>query len=151
MKKLLSLFTLFVAVLGLAACGSKEPDVKMDTKYESAAYEEKEGMGGRVFFGFDSDALSAEADKTISMVAMKLMNYPKREVTLYAYADSIGDKGYNKKLADRRAHAVRMGLIEHGVEKDRIKIEVRGSKDSEMNVSKKEGSFDRRVDIFIRD
>jgi peptidoglycan-associated lipoprotein len=118
--------------LGLAACAS-DPDAvdsaggvgaggvgagALDPR--SVEYFNVE-VGDRVFFGFDSSTLDAQATATLTRQARWLLENGAPAVTLEGHADERGTREYNLALGARRAQAARDFLVGQGVPGDRIR------------------------------
>lgn len=71
-------------------------------------------MGGdfSVFFGFDSDEVTIEAEDVLVDAVERIRLSGARRVSLAGFTDSMGDARYNQLLAMRRAQAVRKFLQE---------------------------------------
>ena len=74
-----------------------------------------------VFFGLDSDELSAEAQKALDENAALLKRYPGWAVTLEGHCDERGTAEYNLALGERRAVAARGYLVSLGIPADRLR------------------------------
>lgn len=83
----------------------------------------------QVFFDFNQDKLSPEADKIVTEVAKaaKAAGYPK--LSIGGYTDLAGSAEYNIRLSLRRAEVVRRALIAQGVPADRLTAEGHGKAD----------------------
>ncbi len=79
-------------------------------------------VGDRVFYAFDSSALSAESRTTIERWAAWLKTYPANRVIVEGHADERGTREYNLALGERRADAARDYLVSLGVDTNRVKI-----------------------------
>ena len=77
-------------------------------------------VGDRVFYATDSSSLSAEARKTVGVLAMWLNSNPSVTLALEGHADERGTREYNLALGERRANAVRDYLIDLGVNVNRL-------------------------------
>ena len=119
MKKLLSLFC---AVLALSACstlsesalfGGSECESKLARDFMANAED-------RVFFAFDSSAISADAAEVLNSQAKWLKNHEDVNVVVQGYCDERGTREYNLALGERRANAVKQYLVSKGVAADRI-------------------------------
>lgn len=86
----------------------------------SAMQAEFAKVGDRVYFGFDSYALTPEARLTIEQQASLLARNQSIAVTIEGHADERGTREYNLALGDRRANAVKDYLITLGVDPGRI-------------------------------
>jgi outer membrane protein OmpA-like peptidoglycan-associated protein len=63
-----------------------------------------------VLFAFDSARLSSRAAAQLKMVTDELERRHARGITVEGYTDSRGSLGYNARLSQRRAEAVRAAL-----------------------------------------
>jgi peptidoglycan-associated lipoprotein len=119
MKKLLSLFC---AVIALSACstlsesslfGGSECESKMARDFMSNAED-------RVFFAFDSSAISSDAAEALDSQAKWLNKHEQVNVVVQGYCDERGTREYNLALGERRANAVKQYLVSKGIAADRI-------------------------------
>ncbi|MEO0411945.1 MAG: peptidoglycan-associated lipoprotein Pal [Pseudomonadota bacterium] len=76
--------------------------------------------GDRVFFAFDSSALSADARETLTRQANWLRSYPAVSIRVEGHADERGTREYNLALSSRRAVAVKNYLVALGVSAGRV-------------------------------
>lgn len=83
--------------------------------------EELASIGDRVFFDYDSSALSTEAKATLSAQAAFLASNPSVTITVEGHCDERGTREYNLALGERRATAARDYLVAQGVNAARIK------------------------------
>ncbi|MEM7570506.1 MAG: peptidoglycan-associated lipoprotein Pal [Pseudomonadota bacterium] len=74
----------------------------------------------RVFFAFDSSALSADARETLTRQANWLRSYPAVTIRVEGHADERGTREYNLALGARRAAAVKNYLAALGVSAGRV-------------------------------
>lgn len=79
-----------------------------------------------VFFNWDSSELSSGAKSVLKAVAEEVAKNPPSEINVIGHADTSGAADYNKKLAFKRANAVRDNLIAQGVPSDIIVVDSRG-------------------------
>jgi outer membrane protein OmpA-like peptidoglycan-associated protein len=107
-------------------------------------------LSGSVLFDFDSDAIRADAERTLTEVAEVLQAYPGRPVRIEGHTDSIASDAYNQALSERRAAAVRKWLGAHGVEAGRMSTagfgESRPVAGNETAAGRQEN---RRVEIVV--
>jgi outer membrane protein OmpA-like peptidoglycan-associated protein/CheY-like chemotaxis protein len=87
-------------------------------------------LDSKVLFDFDKAVLKPEGKAAIdSQVVGKIAQIQKLEVVLVTgHTDRLGADGYNQKLSERRADAVRNYLVSKGVPKDRIETIGMGEK-----------------------
>ena len=122
MKKLLSLFC---AMAMLAGCSSTGTNGGLFGGSECEAKEARDFMAhaeDRVFFAYDSSALSDNAQEVLDtqvewLTARKHKNV---NVVVQGYCDERGTREYNLALGERRANAVKAYLVAHGVDSSRI-------------------------------
>ena len=74
----------------------------------------------RVFFAYDSSALSEVANKTLEKQAAWLKKHADTKVTVEGHADERGTREYNIALGARRASAAKSQLVKLGVPAARI-------------------------------
>lgn len=74
----------------------------------------------RVFFGFDSSALSADARETLTRQANWMRSYPAVGIRIEGHADERGTREYNLALGARRSNAVKSYLVALGVRPSQI-------------------------------
>ena len=119
MKKLLSLFCAIIALSGCSALsesslfGGSECESKMARDFMEHAED-------RVFFAFDSSAISADSAEILNTQVKWLKKHHNVNVVVQGYCDERGTREYNLALGERRANAVKQYLVSHGVAADRI-------------------------------
>jgi OOP family OmpA-OmpF porin len=79
-----------------------------------------------VFFDWDQSDLGPGAQSVLDAVAAEVSKRSLNSITVVGHADRSGSEGYNVKLGQRRANAVRDALIQRGVNASIIKTETRG-------------------------
>ncbi len=79
-------------------------------------------IGDRVFFGYDSYALTPEGREVLLGQAKWLQKYDELTVIVEGHADERGTREYNLALGDRRGNTVRDYLIALGVAPSRISV-----------------------------
>lgn len=79
-----------------------------------------------VFFNWDSKTLSAGAKNVLDAVAAEVAKNTPSQITVSGHADTSGADTYNKRLAFKRANAVRDALVERGVSADLLVVESHG-------------------------
>ena len=75
-----------------------------------------------VYFEFDSDQLRPGAHIALARKVDWLKKKPATRAIIEGHCDIRGTSGYNQKLGQRRAQAVRTFLLEQGIEPQRIQI-----------------------------
>lgn len=80
-----------------------------------------------VFFNCGSSYIQPNQQPNIAMVADQLKDNSKATVTVQGYASKDGSLAFNKKLAQRRAEAVKKELVKrYGIAADRVQAEGMG-------------------------
>ena len=79
-------------------------------------------IGNTVYFGYDSSALSDDAQATLMRQAGFLRGNPSLTVTIEGHCDERGTREYNLALGERRATAARDYLLAQGVDPARIRV-----------------------------
>ena len=74
----------------------------------------------RVFFAFDSSALSDNAVEILQTQVDWLKANENVDVIVQGYCDERGTREYNLALGERRANAVKQYLISQGIAADRV-------------------------------
>lgn len=74
-----------------------------------------------VFFAFDSDEISGDAQQVLVANAEVLRRYPSWVITIEGHSDERGTAEYNLALGDRRAMAARTYLISLGISPQRLR------------------------------
>ena len=107
---------------------------------------------GDVLFGFDRAEMTSGGQRVVTKLSEFLRRYEKRNVMIEGFTDSIGSDAYNLQLSERRANAVRLGLIQHGIDPGRIRIRGYGKAypvaDNQSDAGRQQN---RRVEIIISD
>ena len=110
---------------GSSTSASTESSASSSSSSSAAAAkspaEELADIGDRVFFDYDSSALSDEAKSTLSAQAAYLSANPAVTITVEGHCDERGTREYNLALGERRATAARDYLVSQGINAARIK------------------------------
>ena len=111
--------------------------------------EELVSIGNKVYFDFDSSALSADAKSTLNAQAAFLRSNPSVRITVEGHADERGTREYNLALGDRRASSARDFLVAQGIDGARIKTISYGKERPEMVGSNDEAWAKNRRSVSI--
>ena len=120
MKKLLSLFCAFAFLTG---CSAFDSNGGLFGGAECESREARDFMAhaeDRVFFAFDSSALSDNAVEILQTQVDWLKANENVDVIVQGYCDERGTREYNLALGERRANAVKQYLISQGIAADRV-------------------------------
>jgi peptidoglycan-associated lipoprotein len=74
----------------------------------------------RVFFAYDSYALTSDAQSTLSKQAKWLKANQSVTISVEGHADERGTREYNLALGDRRANAAKDYLMSQGISSNRV-------------------------------
>lgn len=77
-------------------------------------------VGDRVFFGYDSSVLNAEARATLSTQVQWLKGHPEVRVIIEGHCDERGTREYNLALGERRANSARDYMVSLGLSPRRV-------------------------------
>ncbi len=77
-------------------------------------------VGDRVFFAYDSSALTSEGQATLERQAAWLTQNSGVNVTLEGHCDERGTREYNLALGERRANSAKNFLVSLGIPEMRI-------------------------------
>ena len=115
---------MFCAVLALSACSTmSESSLFGGSECESKmARDFMENAEDRVFFAFDSSAISLDAAEVLDTQVKWLKNNEEVKVIVQGYCDERGTREYNLALGERRANAVKQYLVSKGIAADRISV-----------------------------
>lgn len=83
-----------------------------------------------VFFDWDKSDLGPGAQSVLDAVAAEASKRSLNAITVVGHADRSGPEGYNQKLAQRRANAVREALAQRGIATSIIRTESRGENEN---------------------
>lgn len=87
---------------------------------EAATAAAREALTEIVFFDYDSDEITPEAEQRLVLKAAVLRDNPTVRVRIEGHADQRGSTEYNLALGQRRAEAVRAFLANYGIDVDRF-------------------------------
>ena len=81
---------------------------------------EKVTVGADTLFDFDKAVVREDGKVKLDQVVAKAKQINLEVVLAVGHTDWIGSKGYNQKLSERRAQAVKAYLVSKGIPADRI-------------------------------
>lgn len=103
-----------------------------------------------VTFDFDSALVKQSFQTSLDKVASVIKKY-ESDAEIVGHTDSLGSDSYNQQLSERRAMAVKVYLLEHGVDMLYLSSYGKGeSEPRESNVTDAGRQLNRRVEIFVR-
>ena len=122
----------FAAVALLAACSHKPAETSAGAMTQTTQAPPPVGIvpgsqedlvanvGDRVFYEFNSSALTEAGQTTLSKQADWLAKYPNVTVQVAGNCDDRGTEEYNLALGNRRANAAKDFLVAKGVSSSRL-------------------------------
>lgn len=102
-----------------------------------------------VFFKFDKVDVEDWSVQWVHYAYQYLKNNDDATVTLYGYADEIGNGNYNEKLSQRRADKIKNVLVSLGIDASRITTEGKGVDASVDKSDADARKFMRRVNFEL--
>ena len=102
-------------------------------------------------FRFDSEELTEDGKQLLPDVLQAVKSYPVPEVVVIGHTDTTGTPQSNVELGLRRANAVRVLLVQAGL--NPAAIDVRSHGEAELLVPTADGVFEprnRRVEVTVR-
>jgi outer membrane protein OmpA-like peptidoglycan-associated protein len=105
---------------------------------------------GDVLFATGSADLKSDSRQTMSKLTAFLQAYPKRDVQIDGYTDSVGSDSYNQGLSERRADSVRSTLTGLGIAQGRIMTRGLGKSSPVADNATADGrQQNRRVEVVV--
>jgi len=103
-----------------------------------------------VTFDFDSALVKSSFQGSLDKVSGVIQKYGS-DAEVVGHTDSVGSEIYNLKLSERRAMSVKIYLLEHGVDMQRLSSEGKGELEPrDTNETASGRQLNRRVEIFVR-
>lgn len=95
-----------------------------------------------------SSNLRPESYAILNSLAQQLLQYSRIEIEIQGHSDSIGEAEANLRLSERRANAVRMYLIEQGINPNRLRAVGYGeTRPIGSNMTKEGRAANRRIEL----
>ena len=108
-----------------------------------------------IYYDFDKTNIRADSFNAAKRVVQLMRKYPHIKVHIKAHTDSRGRAEYNLTLSDRRAAVLRLGIIQSGIDANRISSQGYGEtqpinkcKDG-VQCSEAEHQENRRIEFVI--
>jgi outer membrane protein OmpA-like peptidoglycan-associated protein len=104
----------------------------------------------KAYFETNSADLGDEYRSEILSSVSSVLKGRTAYITIYGFADNVGDKAYNLSLSRRRAQAVKAALVASGIKSSRIKVKGFGEANPAADNGTDEGKkLNRRVEIHL--
>lgn len=121
--------------------------VRGDSTYNVYSIDEK------VLFDTDKSDIKPSAAEALKQITASIgQRYGTSQVRVMGFADSRGDKDYNKELSEKRAEAVKSYLVANGsIDASRMSVEPMGeAMPAASNATASGRQENRRVEIAVR-
>ena len=132
--------TIIAATIILAACATTQPETTSSSDSSTSSSSSSNvslvqngvyvgdetiemlavDVPDRVFFAYDSYALTSAAQSTLGKQAKWLKANPSVTISVEGHADERGTREYNLALGDRRANAAKDYLMSQGISSNRV-------------------------------
>jgi len=104
-----------------------------------------------ILFDTGKDSFKSETDKVLQAMVVIFKEYPRADFSIDGHTDSVGPKGSNQALSERRANAVRDYLIANGIDADRLTAVGYGEDNPIANNRTRAGRKEnRRVEVKLK-
>jgi outer membrane protein OmpA-like peptidoglycan-associated protein len=106
---------------------------------------------GEILFQFDSDELTASADRDLENIVDVLEDFPGRDIRVIGHTDAVGTEEYNRSLSLRRAKRTAGELVTRlpGAEGRISYVGLGESRPIANNATEEGRARNRRVEIII--
>lgn len=111
------------------------------------------GVDEKVLFDTDKAVVKPSAAEALKQISASITKrYPGKDVRVLGFADSKGDKSYNRELSEKRANAVKDYLVStNKMPADRVSTEAFGEEQpAASNATAAGRQENRRVEIAVR-
>jgi OOP family OmpA-OmpF porin len=82
-----------------------------------------------IFFNWDSAAIDDSAKNVIEAVVVEARKTGAQTVNVVGYTDTSGAKSYNRRLAFKRANAIKDALVKEGLSASLVAVDAKGEDD----------------------
>lgn len=103
----------------------------------------------RVFYGYDSYSLDANARHAVQTQIQWLRDNPHVNITVVGHCDERGTREYNIGLGERRANTVKRHLVSQGISNQRITVVSKGKDEPVVFGSNEAAWAQNRVAIIV--
>ncbi len=122
------------------------PNAKVERVGEGIVVE----FNNNILFGFDSYALSSQANGTLNDLVTILNKYPDTNIEVQGHTDNKGTAAYNQTLSEKRAGSVAAYLLKNNIASSRITTKGFGLTAPKYSNDTEDGrSKNRRVEFLI--
>jgi len=135
----------------LVVVGDSEPEPEPEPEPKAKLVDDHVEITEQVQFEFNKARIRSVSHDLLNDVVTVLKDNPQvLEVSVEGHTDNVGPDAYNKQLSRDRAKAVMKYLVDHGIDKGRLKTEGWGeSKPIADNDSDSGRQENRRVEFLV--
>lgn len=109
-----------------------------------------EGFPVTVYFGYDTDRITAAETPKVDQVAGYVKGQPKLVLVIEGHCDERGTEEYNRALGERRAIAVENSMAAHGIDLSRVRTVSYGKdKPAVAGTGEAAWSKNRRAELWV--
>ena len=143
--------TVGIAALSVTAWAQTEEDLakqyKMETMEQALQTKEHYDLYG-LRFASDQSTVPADAKSLLDDIATTLKNFPDWHLRIVGHTDATSDPQPNEALSLARANAIKAGLVERGIDEQRLATAGAGEKRPIAGNDTAEGrALNRRVEL----
>jgi len=131
------------SALLIAGCTTKQPE-----QAPTCTGNTLRGCQPVIYFAEGSSKLEWKETQNLAWALEKLKRFPKKQVRIIGYTDSVGQPDKNFVLSKDRALAVKKYFVNNGIEADRITTAFRGEFDPVCTVDSCR-HLNRRAEVEI--
>jgi len=107
-------------------------------------------LTARIHFDLNKATIKKDYLPYLNVIVRYLKAHPELKIKIIGYTDNIGSKGYNDRLAYRRALVIKDYLVNHGISSHRISIIGKGKTEYLVENNTEIDRFtNRRAEFFI--
>ncbi len=122
-----------------------------DTRTSSALALQTIASPIEIDFATNASAPDSPLDALLPLIVTQLNQHPEWRLVVETHADRRGRAGYNQRLSERRAEALKEQLIASGLAAERIELRAFGELKAEAGIDDPAGLLrDRRARLYLR-
>lgn len=145
---MLRIITTVVVIFFAGGCAKQGVTVVNDNSMRDVV---KRQVVERIYFGTASSEISSRYSETMKSGAGWMSENPGAVLIVEGHCDERGREEYNLALGDRRARAVKAGLVERGVDEKSLIIMSYGEKrPADRRNAPSAWRKNRRVELVVR-
>lgn len=103
-----------------------------------------------VFFDFNSYTIKKTFEKYLLLLTDQIGQNKQATIEISGHTDNTGNKGYNQKLSQKRAEAIKIFLISKGISNSISTMGYGDTQPAFPNTTTENRNRNRRVDIYLR-